>query len=317
VTVWYDRPVRGHVVIALALAAIACRGGKGKLADDAAQLDSGIDPAEQAAAYDKQCVAGDLEACRQLGTAYLEGKGVLQDLPRSFALFVQACNGSSFAACNALALQYLEGIGTAKNPQRAVESYQKACDGGFKLACLRLGLVLRDGRGVPVDLVRAELLLDKACKGQVPFACMNAGDVDAVLATKPAGLAYAKQSIAHYKRGCETGDPTACRQLGLAYLDGRGVPKAAPTAVVWLQRACLPDEPRACRILGSLLVQGAPGVPRDLERGKQLLSRACDARDDEACKLLQLANEAAAGGSGDAGVQAPAIAPDGSASGPH
>jgi TPR repeat protein len=277
------------IAIAVAIGSSACR-GKAKLADDAAQLDSGIDPAEQAAAYDKQCVAGDLEACRQLGTAYLEGKGVSQDLPRATALFVQACNGGNMAACNALALEYLEGLGTEKNPQLAVLNYQKACDGGFKPACRNLGMVLRDGRGVPADPVRASLLLDKACQGGVPFACTNAGDLDAVLAVK-LGPARMKQAMGHYKHGCETGDPTACRQLGLVYLEGKGTPKSPTAAAVWLQRGCLPDEPVACRLLGALLVQGAPGVARDGERGKQLLSRACDAKDEEACKLLQQANE--------------------------
>jgi TPR repeat protein len=284
--------VRRHFALAIVIAIglSGCR-GKVRLADDAAQLDGGIDPAEQAATYDKQCVAGDLESCRQLGTAYLEGKGVSQDLPRAHALFVQACNGGNMAACSALALEYLEGIGSEKNSQLAVLNYQKACDGGFRPACRNLGLVLRDGRGVPADPVRASLLLDKACQGGVPFACTNAGDLDVVLAVK-LGPARMKQAIGHYKHGCETGDPTACRQLGLVYLEGKGMPKSPTAAAVWLQRACLPDEPVACRLLGALLVQGAPGVARDLERGKQLLARACEAKDEEACKLLQQTSEA-------------------------
>jgi TPR repeat protein len=284
------------IAIAIAFGSSACR-GKAKIAEDAGQLDSGVDPAEQAAAYDKQCVAGDLEACRQLGTAYLEGKGVSPDLPRATALFTRACDGGNMAACNALGLQYIEGLGIQKNPQRAVEMYQKACNGGFKPACRNLGVALRDGRGVPADPVAATVWLDRACKGGVPFACTNAGDLDAVLAAK-LGPSRMKQAMGHYKQGCEAGDPTACRQLGLVYLDGRGVPKSATAAAVWLQRACLPDEPLACRLLGALLLQGAPGLARDVERGKQLLTRACEAKDEEACRLLQSASEPPA----DAGV---------------
>jgi TPR repeat protein len=285
------------IAIAIAIAVVACKHST-QLAHDAAQLDGGVDPAEQAAAYDKQCVTGNQEACFQLATAYLQGAGVSQDLPRATALFIQTCNAGNMAACNALALQYLEGIGLPKNPQRAVDTYQKACDGGFKPACHRLGLLFRDGRGVPADLARAAVLLDKACKGAVPFACTQAGDLEASLAVK-AGPAHMKAAIGHYKHGCETGDPTACRQLGVAYLEGKGIPKSPTAAVVWLQRGCLPDEPLACRLLGALLLQGAPGVPREYERGKQLLTRACDAKDDEACKQLELANEP---GAQDAGV---------------
>jgi TPR repeat protein len=54
----------------------------------------------------------------------------------------------------------------------------------------------------------------------------------------------------------------------------------------------------ACRLLGVMALQGA-GVAKDVERGKQLLTRACDAKDDEACRLLKLANDPAAA---DAGV---------------
>jgi TPR repeat protein len=192
------------IAIAILIGASACH-GKAKLVDDAAQLDGGVDPAEQAAAYDKQCVAGDLESCRQLGTSYLEGKGVSQDLPRAIALFTRACDGANMAACNALAFEYLDRL---KNPKAAVDTFQKACNGGFKPACRNLGLVLRDGRGVPADPVRASVLLDLACKGGVPFACTNAGDLDALLAVK-LGPSRMKQAMLHYKQGCEAGDPTA------------------------------------------------------------------------------------------------------------
>ncbi len=257
--------------------------------DDAAVGDGGIDPTELAAHYDKKCVGGDLEACRNLGVMYAEGTGVSPDPRRATVLFNQACTGGNLPACNHLALALAEGMGVDRQPAKAVEVYQKSCDGGYKLACRNLGLMLRDGRGVPVDLVRAEALLDKACKGGVPFACTNAGDLDAMLAKQSA--ARFRPMIAHYKQGCDAGDPTACRQLGIAYLEGKGLPKSSSAAAVWLERACMPDDPVACRLLGVMKVQGA-GVPRDTERGKQMLQRACDAKDDEACRVLKAINEA-------------------------
>jgi hypothetical protein len=144
--------------------------------------------------------------------------------------------------------------------------------------------LLRDGRGLPADLTRAAALLDRACKGGVPLACTNAGDVDAMRAVK-GGAARYKEMVAHYKQGCDAGDPTSCRQLGIAYLEGKGLPKSTSAADLWLERACMPDDPVACRLLGVLRLQGA-GVARDGERGRQLLVRACDAKDDEACRML-------------------------------
>jgi TPR repeat protein len=284
--------VTPRLLLVVALAGCGSKSsGETKTVDDAATGDGSLDPSELAARFDRKCVQGDLEACRNLGVMYAEGTGVASDLRRATALFGQACNGGNLSACNHLALALAEGLGTDKQPQRAAEIYQKACDGGFKLACRNLGLLLRDGRGVPVDLARAELLLDKACKGNVPFACTNAGDLDAMLAAKGTGTqARYKQSIGHYKLGCDGGDPTACRQIGIAYLEGRGLPKSPPAAAVWLERACMPDDPVACRILGAMKVQGQ-GVAKDLERGKQMLSRACDAKDDEACRILKAINE--------------------------
>jgi TPR repeat protein len=276
---------------------VACKGSSSsKVIEDAA---TGDDPAELAARFDKKCVAGDLEACRQLGVMYQEGTGVSPDLRRATALFGQACNGGNLSACNNLGLDLAEGIGVDKNPTRALEVYQKACDGGFKLACRNAGLMYRDGRGVAADIAKAEVLLDKACKGAVPFACKNAGDLDATIAAG-GNVARWKDAITHYKQGCDTGDPSACRQIGILYLEGnKGLPKSTAAAAVWLERACLPDDPVACRLLGEMVIQGV-GVARDIERGKQLLARACDAKDDEACRVLKLASESA----NDAGVSA-------------
>ena len=289
--------------LVLGLGLVACKGNRhSKLTDDAAVGSGSADPAVLAAQFDKKCVGGDLEACRNLGVMYSEGTGVSPDPRRATALFGQACTGGNLSACNHLGLALAEGMGVDKNPQRAADVYQKACDGGYKLSCRNLGLMLRDGRGVPQDLARAETLLDKACKGNVPFACTNAGDLDAAMAQKAGGspAGHWKSAINHYKSGCDAGDPTACRAIGLAYLEGKGLPKSPSAAAVWLERACLPDDPVACRLLGVMVTQGV-GVPKaDVERGKQLLTRACDAKDDEACRLLKLASDPAAG---DAGVE--------------
>lgn len=293
------------LLVALCAVAIGCSSkSKPALVEDAGVGDGGLDPVELPGWYDRKCVAGDLEACRKLGVMYVDGNGVSPDPQRATKLFLQACSGGNLSACNHLALAYLEGIGVERQPVKAAEVYQKACDGGYKLACRNLGLLLRDGRAIPADLARAEALLDKACKGGVPFACTNAGDVDAMRAIKGGWPRY-KEMVAHYKQGCDAGDPTSCRQLGIAYLDGKGLPKSTSAAAVWLERACLPDDPVGCRLLGLMRIQGV-GVPKDVERGRQLLVRACDAKDDEACRRLQTGAEDGlddAGVVGDGGVR--------------
>jgi TPR repeat protein len=286
------------IVLALVLL-VACKGGKSSKGRDAGVTgDGGVDPTELAGKLDKQCVAGDLEACRNLGVMYAEGVGVSPDPRRATALFAQACNGKNLSACNHLALALAEGMGVERNPQKAVEVYQQACDGGHMMACRNLGLMLRDGRGVPQDLARADKLLDTACKGKVPFACTNAGDLDAVIASKAQNPApHWKSAVAHYKQGCETGDPTGCRQIGIAYLEARGLPRSTAAAAVWFERGCVADDPIACRVLGAMLIDGV-GVARDYKRGQELLTRACDRKDDEACRLMKIAASPEAGDGG-------------------
>jgi TPR repeat protein len=292
--------VKALLVAMFAVATGCGKPAKAPIPEDASPGDGGIDPVELAGAFDRKCVGGDLEACRNLGVMYAEGTGVSPDPRRATVLFGQACNGGNLPACYHLALALAEGMGVDRQPAKAVEVYQKACDGGYKLACRNLGLMLRDGRGVPADLVRADALLDKACKGGVPFACTYAGDLDASRATK-GGAARYKEMLAHYKQGCDAGDPTACRQIGIAYLEGRGLTKSTSAAAVWLERACMPDDPVACRVLGIMKLHGT-GVPRDVERGKQMLKRACDAKDDEACRTWQTMNETVDTVGEDAGV---------------
>jgi TPR repeat protein len=144
------------------------------------------------------------------------------------------------------------------------------------------------------------MLLDAACTGKVPFACTNAGDLDAVLASKVAPAAAAshfKNAIAHYRQGCEAGDPTACRQIGVAYLEARGLPRSTSAAVVWLERGCFGEDGPACRILGSMMMVGT-GITVDRARGQALLERGCAAKDDESCRLVKLGGSSSAAAPG-------------------
>jgi TPR repeat protein len=165
--------------------------------------------------------------------------------------------------------------------------------------------MLRDGRGVEADLPRAAKLLDAACKGKLPFACTNAGDLDSLLATKEPAAAqkHQKAATAHYTAGCDAGDPTACRQIGIAYLEARGFKRSTAAAAVWLERACSGDDAIACRVLGAMAVEGV-GVAKDPKRGLELLQRACDRKDDEACRLVMLGAGSAAGSGAGSGSSA-------------
>jgi hypothetical protein len=95
----------------------------------------------------------------------------------------------------------------------------------------------------------------------------------------------------HYQHGCNAKDPTSCRQLGVAYLEGVGLPKTAGAAAIWLERACKGDDPIGCRLLGMMKYDGV-GVPRDREAGVRALKHACDRKDTAACDALKRTQQA-------------------------
>ncbi len=241
--------------------AVGSAGSGSAGAGSAAAQVGGKASAKVAQQFDDKCVAGDQEACRNLAVLYSEGIGVVKDAGKAAALFGQACNGGNLAACNQIALALTEGMGVAKDPAKAIEIYERTCTGGYALACRNLGLMFRDGRGVPADLERAAKLLEQACISKAPFACTNAGDLDAMRAGMGDAMSNAethfKQMIAHYKRGCDDGDPTSCRQMGIAYLQGRGLPKSTTAAGVWLERGCRAKDSVACVLLEKLGGKGS------------------------------------------------------------
>src|SRR5262249_38293335 len=77
------------LLVAMFAIGIGCSGKSAKAPppEDAPAGDGGPEPVEVAGQYDRKCVGGDLEACRNLGVMYAEGMGVSPDPRRATALF--------------------------------------------------------------------------------------------------------------------------------------------------------------------------------------------------------------------------------------
>ena len=94
----------------------------------------------QASRLDTKCVAGDVQACSQLGDMYANGRGVVRDLARAGQSYERACNLGAPDICNTLG-EIVEISGEiAGGTRRAEELFQKACEGGSSAGCLNLGL---------------------------------------------------------------------------------------------------------------------------------------------------------------------------------
>ncbi|HTW67486.1 MAG TPA: tetratricopeptide repeat protein [Bryobacteraceae bacterium] len=79
----------------------------------------------------------------------------------------------------------------------------------------------------------------------------------------------------------DAGDPVAQFNLGLLYVDGRGVPQSAAEAVNWFRRAAEQDYTRAQHNLGAMYASGQ-GVKRDYVQAYKWLN-ICAAKGDAGC----------------------------------
>jgi TPR repeat protein len=156
----------------------------------------------------------------------------------------------------------------------AVELYRYACEEGHAPGCRGLAQLYNEGRGVARDADRAMALWEDACaQGDAP-ACT-------ILARL-----FAKQDAADARvltllaMGCHRGDPDACSDYAARMSSSPG---HESTVSSYLELACNGGVGRACR---SLLTSERNEKALSPARERELLDRACRAKDDEACSQL-------------------------------
>ena len=86
----------------------------------------------------KACDGGEMHGCGNLGTMYVKGEGVEEDLDKAVQLFKKACDGGNMHGCFNLGLMYAFGNGVEKDFSKAAELLKKACDGGEMHGCRNL-----------------------------------------------------------------------------------------------------------------------------------------------------------------------------------
>ncbi len=95
----------------------------------------------------------------------------------------------------------------------------------------------------------------------------------------PAGADPATVALA---RRCDGEQHAACTELGVAYLEGAGIPEDQARALALFEHACQRADGQGCHQLG-LQLAGADGAQRDLARAGQLHVMGCDLGCAQAC----------------------------------
>ena len=84
---------------------------------------------------------GFAPACTNLGAMHCED----EDHKKGHALFEKACTGGDFMGCSNLGSHYLQGQGVPQDLERARELYEKACNGGDAKGCESLKHLRQQG----------------------------------------------------------------------------------------------------------------------------------------------------------------------------
>lgn len=122
----------------------------------------------------KGCDLGNDLSCHHLGILYTQGRGVAQDLQKSFEIFYKLCHqnqhnqtytlGLKQTGCYNLALSYANGRGVEKSYKKAFDIFKELCDKDeIGSACAMVGEGYFDAAGVRQDYGKAFEYFGKAC----------------------------------------------------------------------------------------------------------------------------------------------------------
>jgi TPR repeat protein len=221
---------------------------------------------------EEQCEKGDPLSCDRLGTLIASGKHG-SDPAKASAAFEKACNAGNASGCANLGVRML--YGPNKDVAKGLSYLEKACLSGSARACEIAGEAALYGVSGPKDPVKALKMFVKGCEGGSYGACTNAG----FLYTGGGGAAIQRddaRALGYSKRACYGGNAVACGNAGYKVELGQSVKADPKLAMSMYERACRLDA-GACFRAGMFLLTGAPGIPKDLNKAKELLSRSCNA----------------------------------------
>jgi TPR repeat protein len=184
----------------------------------------------QASRLDAKCVAGDVQACSQLGDMYADGRGVPRNLARAGQSYERACDLGAPDICNTLG-EIVEVTGDVDGGSRRAEQlFQKACQGGSSPGCLNLGLAA----AAREELALAASLYEKSCDGGWAAGCHQLG------LSYQEGQGVAKddaKAIDLFVHGCDGEFVESCLLLGNLYAAGELVPKDNVQALTFYAKA--------------------------------------------------------------------------------
>lgn len=100
-----------------------------------------------------------------------------------------------------------------------------------------------------------------------------------------------KKALPLMREAAELGNTNAMSVLGSMLLLGHGVAENGKEAERWLKRAVDAGNTNAVSVLGMAYATGKAGCPRDMKRGRALLTQAVEAGDEKSARMLEMMNK--------------------------
>jgi uncharacterized protein len=193
----------------------------------------------------------------KLGDAYDSGEGVPQDYAKAREWYDKAAAKGHDGAMVGLGLLYENGQGVPQDYVKAREWFEKAAAKDNAYAMVNLGVIFENGKGVPQDYAKAHELYEKAA---AQGACLSAQEEFARL----------RGTAADY---CRPPSEGAMNNLGVQYVNGRGVTQDYAKAREWFEKAAAKDDALGMTNLGALYQNGY-GVPQDYAKAREFFDKA-------------------------------------------
>ena len=180
-----------------------------------------------------------------------------------------AADAKDAAAMTLLGELYNQGLGIKQDPVKAAEWYRLAAAQGDVHAMASLGLMSIDGRGGAKDMKAGRQWLEKAARQGGRYGGLQPR-TDLAGYWHRAGQARAA-TLFHKAAEGEIG--AAQHDLGVLYLQGRGVPKDASQAAEWFRRAA-DNGDLAGEVEFAILLFNGTGLPKDEARAARYFLHA-------------------------------------------
>lgn len=142
--------------------------------------------------YEKSADAGNVLAQTNLGSMYMNGKGVSKNKDMAFHYFSKAAKRGFAPSQYYLGYLYAKGFGVGKNDVTAFKWFLRAAEQGFGYAQISVGKILCSGKGVPRDLETGYMWLMVAKLQGVPANHKSIADFQKALTPKQLAIAQVR-----------------------------------------------------------------------------------------------------------------------------